>query len=115
MPPRPGTTAPIREFKESTRHKLPPITSPVRNAIRRWLDKEIQFTQKAAAEIGLLMLRQPTDSLKGQHTYYKHRLSVLKDLRARNEQRRGYGNVHRTGGTGVQSGNGDRVSPESSP
>lgn len=83
--------AKLREFKETSRHSLSPITHSYRVQFRRDMNKlgtkfaDTIEAHKAAHDAA------PTEHSKQQLAYFKTVRSVLRFLANLNEQRRGYG------------------------
>ena len=81
----------LREFKETSRHTLSPITHSYRVQFRRDMAKlsskfaDVVESHKAAHDAA------PTPHSKAQLAYFKTVRSVLRFLASLNEQRRGYG------------------------
>lgn len=78
------------EWREGARHKLPPVHHANRAAIRRFLAKMLDRTEKNLAVHRAILQRSPDERVKGLVTYLTHYRATLRDLMAINEARRGY-------------------------
>lgn len=89
----PPIVPPLREMKaewrETARHKLPPVHHAQRAAIRRFLTKMMDRADKTLAAHRSILLRTPDDRTRGIVTYWTNYRSALRDLLAINESRRG--------------------------
>jgi hypothetical protein len=89
--PEPTKADKLRDWKETSRHKLPPISHANRVAIRRWLDRVLVSIRETLEQHTELYRESPSPGLKAQIDYFKTYRAVVSTLRAQNEQRRGYG------------------------
>ena len=82
-----------REWRENSRHKLPPITHANRMAVRRFLDRVLKSAREQLRRNREVLRTQPDDRTRGLVNYWNHYCSCLNDLIAQNEARRSYGKV----------------------
>ncbi len=81
------------EWRETSRHKLPPIHHAHRAAIRRFLQRMQDQVEKNLAAQRAILAHAPDDRTKGIVQYLTNYRSALRDLLATNESRRGHGDV----------------------
>lgn len=81
------------EWRETSRHKLPPINHAYRAAIRRFLDKMMDQVEKNLATHRAILAHTPDDRTRGLVQYLTNYRSALRDLKAINESRRGHGEL----------------------
>lgn len=81
------------EWRENTRHKLPPITERDRAVIRRYLVKMLARVEANLATHRAILQKTPDDRTRGIVTYLTNYRSALRDLMATNDQRRKYGSL----------------------
>lgn len=80
-----------REWRETNRHKLPPITARDRAVIRRYLTKMIIRVETNLAMHRAVLAKTPDGRTRGIVNYLTNYRSALRDLISTNDQRRSYG------------------------